>query len=162
MNKQRIVLAVASGFGMLATFLPWITKSFFGIKIQSISGTNMEGGIGWISFVFFALTLIIAFLGNRAKPLVKIKYLAASIGWTNVMFGYIVALYAETIEYTHVSLGLALVIIAGLSVYFVSLYAKCFGNKESVVTKFGFVMSLISLIIPLLLILLIFYIIYIL
>jgi len=146
MNKQRIALAIASGFGMLATFLPWVSvksESFSDTKFQSISGTNMHDGIGWISFGIFALPLIIAFLGDHTKPLAKIKYIVASIGWINIVFNSGVIIY-EITEKATVGLGLVLVIIAGIAVYFISIFAKWFGNKESVITKFGIIISLIT------------------
>jgi len=165
MNKQRIALAIASGFGMLATFLPWVTiqsKSFNGTK----SGIDMDG-MGWVSFVFFALPLIIAFLGNHTKPLAKIKYMVAAIGLTSVIFGSINIYDTINIpdeltrgqwgqwEFTKrtatVGLGLGLVIIAGIAVYFISIFAKWFGNNESVITKSGILISLSPLLLFILL-----------
>jgi len=85
MNKQRIAITIASGFGMLATFLPWASTSFL-----SFSGTDAQfkdwmsfTGAGWITFVVFALSLILAFLGgNKSEPLkhaVSIRSLIADI-----------------------------------------------------------------------------------
>ena len=143
-NKQRIALAIASGLGMLATFLPWATiKSeslFNGTKFQSVSGADM--GDGWVSFVFFALPLIIAFLGDHTKPLAKIKYLVANIGGFSLSFG--LTFIKDNVTIDGLGPGPVLVIIAGIAVYFISIFAKWFGNKESAITKFGCLLLLIS------------------
>jgi hypothetical protein len=58
LHMQRIVVAVAAGAGMLATFLPWVKMPIMG----SIDGT---AGDGWITFSLFAVSLLLAFLGKR-------------------------------------------------------------------------------------------------
>jgi len=148
MNKQRIAIAIASGFGMLATFLPWVST-----PLLSINGANMQDGSGWISFVVFALPLIFVFLGDKAKPLAKAKYVLAALGLANAIFGIsIIALIGERASNLllggaiTVGFGLYLVIIAGIAVYLTSIFAKWFGNKESVITKLGILISLIPLI----------------
>lgn len=57
MHSQRIVVVSASGAGMLATFLPWIS---FG-PIQ-VAGTQ---GIGWFSFGFFVVAMVVALTKDR-------------------------------------------------------------------------------------------------
>lgn len=53
---KSIIAAVAGLLGMIATFLPWLSASAFGISI-SAKGSD---GDGWISFVCFAVVLAIA------------------------------------------------------------------------------------------------------
>ena len=62
MNKQRLVMLIVAGLGMLATFLPWVNVPIIG----SVSGT---AGDGWITFVLFLVALIFCLLNNKSKPL---------------------------------------------------------------------------------------------
>jgi predicted Zn finger-like uncharacterized protein len=71
-HKQRIALAIAAGAGVGSIFLPWY--SLFGV---GISGTQTEGW--WLIPVLFAPALILAFVGNRSKPLVGALRLIAVI-----------------------------------------------------------------------------------
>jgi hypothetical protein len=58
MHSQRVVVVSASGAGMLATFLPWISLG----PIQ-VAGTQ---GIGWFSFGFFVVAMLVALTEDRA------------------------------------------------------------------------------------------------
>ena len=53
---KSIIAAVAGLVGMIATFLPWLSTSAFGISV-SAKGSD---GDGWISFICFAVVLSIA------------------------------------------------------------------------------------------------------
>lgn len=64
MNKQRSAILIASGLGVLASFLPWVKVPFIG----SINGTSGDGD-GWITFVLFAITLLISLLGQKTKAI---------------------------------------------------------------------------------------------
>jgi len=59
MNAGRIVIAIAAGVGMLATFLPWAS-----LGMLSIPGSK---GDGWITFVLFAGCLGAALAGDRKR-----------------------------------------------------------------------------------------------
>jgi len=82
MNKQRIALIVASVIGMFAVFMPWITIPFN----NKLNGLNVgEGNVGYFALLFFAVSLLIALIGDKTKLLVtKTKYIAASAGLISV------------------------------------------------------------------------------
>jgi hypothetical protein len=64
MNKQRKAILIASGLGVLASFSPWVKVPLVG----SINGTSGDGD-GWITFVLFAMTLVISLLGEKTKAI---------------------------------------------------------------------------------------------
>lgn len=70
MHKQRTLVAIAAGIGMLATFLPWAHMPIVG----SINGT---AGDGWITFGLFAIALAITLAGARQVALSKALRFAA-------------------------------------------------------------------------------------
>ena len=70
-NKQRLALIAVAAIGMLCTFLPWISVPFVG----SINGTK---GDGWFTFLFFGVSLGLAFLGEKTEPFAGIKFWVAS------------------------------------------------------------------------------------
>ena len=72
MHKQRTAVISLSLIGMLATFLPWVTVPIFG----AINGTK---GDGWISFAFFAIVLLVALSGERAKQFDVRRIIATSL-----------------------------------------------------------------------------------
>lgn len=62
MNKQRLAILIVAGLGALATFLPWVKAPIVG----TINGTK---GDGWITFVLFAVPLIISLLKDKTTAL---------------------------------------------------------------------------------------------
>ncbi len=60
MNKQKLFVVIAAAAGALGTFLPWVTVPLFG----SINGTQ---GDGWITLALFAITIVLAFIGNKEQ-----------------------------------------------------------------------------------------------
>ena len=74
---KSIIAAVAGLIGMIATFLPWLSASVFGISI-SAKGSD---GDGWISFVCFAVVLSIAIVEmfKKAKWTKIVITIAAAI-----------------------------------------------------------------------------------
>lgn len=62
MHLQRKVVAIAAALGMFATFLPWANVPIVG----SVSGT---AGDGWITFVLFLITLVVAMRGDKVTLL---------------------------------------------------------------------------------------------
>jgi len=67
MNKQRIVIIIACAIGMLCTFLPWYSHSIFG----NTSGYSMIAG--WVTFILFGISLILASVGKRSNYLTGFK-----------------------------------------------------------------------------------------
>ena len=62
MNKQRLVILILAGLGVLATFLPWVKYSIWG----SVSGIRFDGPF---TFALFLVPLIISLLKDKTKPL---------------------------------------------------------------------------------------------
>ena len=60
MNKQRIGILIVAVIGMLATFMPWIKIPIVG----TIMGTEEEG---WITFILFAIPLVISLFNIKSK-----------------------------------------------------------------------------------------------
>ena len=63
MNKQRKFVLIAAAVGIISMFLPWI--SFFGFSINGMHGS------GIVVFLCFAVSGIIALLGDQTKNLEK-------------------------------------------------------------------------------------------
>jgi hypothetical protein len=72
MHKQRIIIIVIAGLGMLATFMPWIKAPIIG----SVNGTD---GDGWITLVLFAVALVMSLLGDRTQKIKTKKIYIASL-----------------------------------------------------------------------------------
>lgn len=62
MNKERMIISIVSALGMLATFMPWINAPIVG----SINGSQ---GDGWITFIIFAIPLLISLRGDTTKKI---------------------------------------------------------------------------------------------
>lgn len=103
MSKQRIVVLVVSIVGIVAAFLPWATIVLFGV---SVSASGIEGD-GVITLILFAVAAILCFVGKRAEPLGKTKFVCAGVGLVSV----IVAAFALS-EFS--GIGLFLTILAGI------------------------------------------------
>ena len=67
MNKQRKFVLIAAGVGVISMFLPWISISILGYS-QSVNGMH---GSGILVFLCFAVSGIIAYLGDQTKNLDK-------------------------------------------------------------------------------------------
>jgi type IV pilus assembly protein PilA len=166
MNKQRIALIVASVIGMLAVFMPWITIPFN----NKLNGLNVgEGNVGYFALLFFAVSLLIALIGDKTKLLVtKTKYIAASAGLISVTIvgSYIISFQKKVGDIGNagapcelnalgnafgmgnafskmtqgvtqavaasvsIEFGVFLLIISGIAVYLISLFAKWFSNES--------------------------------
>lgn len=133
MHKQRTFIAIAAGVGMLATFLPWVHAPIIG----AVNGT---AGDGWITFVLFAVALVIAVAGARQTALSKpLRFaalapagLAGVLGlWKIVGFhaqmssladdNPFAAAMAKTVD---VGIGLYLVVVAGVAVPIIALLMR--------------------------------------
>ena len=104
MNKQRLALAVASGLGAIATFLPWVTVPFMG----SVNGT--AGTDGWINLALFAVPLVLSLLNDRSTPLTGGKLYGAIV--PGILAGVIGIWKIIDCSGEMVSIGVGLYIIA--------------------------------------------------
>lgn len=123
MHKQRLSILIASGLGVLATFMPWVKVPLIG----SMSGTK---GDGWITLILFTVPLVLSLLGDKTKELSGKQLLGAAIpGVIAAMIGiwkiidFNAALsdiednpFTEALKATvSIEFGLYLVILAGLA-----------------------------------------------
>jgi|LauGreDrversion4_2_1035121.scaffolds.fasta_scaffold98107_1 hypothetical protein len=65
MNKQRLAILITAAVGALSTFMPWVKFPIIG----SVPGTDMENGLGWISFVLFGVAIVLCILDDKQKKL---------------------------------------------------------------------------------------------
>jgi len=131
MNRQRVLIAVTAGVGMLCTFLPWVTIPIFG----SISGAR---GDGWITFALFLVALLMALLsGDKERPLtgkllpavLAPAVLAAGIGiWKIIDFNQKMGSSLGQDDFSKfmgasvsIGFGLYLLVIAGIALVVVAV-----------------------------------------
>lgn len=123
MHKHRLGILIASGAGMLGTFLPWATVPFLG----SISGTK---GDGWITFVLFGIALGLTLIGDKKTiltggPFVLALILGAAAGlfglWKIIDFHSSIG---EASALVSLGIGLYLIVLAGLVVVILGLSLK--------------------------------------
>jgi hypothetical protein len=67
MNKQRKFVLIAAAVGIISMFLPWISVSMLGFS-ETVNGMH---GKGILVFLCFAVSGIIAYLGDQTKNLDK-------------------------------------------------------------------------------------------
>jgi len=82
MNKQRIALIVASVIGMLAVFMPWASIPIVGTLNGLKAGGEGSGTIGYLTLLFFAVSLLIALIGDKKLLVAKTKYISAFARFT--------------------------------------------------------------------------------
>ncbi|MBQ6414184.1 hypothetical protein IJI28_00985 [Candidatus Saccharibacteria bacterium] len=106
---KSIIAAVAGLIGMIATFLPWLSASAFGISV-SAKGSD---GDGWISFVCFAAVLSIAIVEmfKKAKWTKIVITVAAAIATIVVAIDMINGLNNGLT----VNIGIYLGLVAGIA-----------------------------------------------
>jgi len=135
MNKQRIALIIASGIGMLATFMPWVNVPIKG-SVNGIDNIVRLGGavpIGLPTLGLFAISIILAFLGNKAEPMTKkLKIPTGVLGTISAAFGIFLCIIGPCEIYncySRLGFGIYLVIFAGIGVCLISfLFPKIFGK----------------------------------
>jgi phosphatidylserine synthase len=65
MHKQRIILLIACGLGVLAAFFTW--------ERTDVYYSGFQLGHGWVSFILFALAaLVSALFGEKSKALANL------------------------------------------------------------------------------------------
>lgn len=82
MHKQRLAVVIAAGIGVISTFLPWVSVTFFGISTTA-SGLSVWAGI--LAFLACVAAGVFAFLGDdRNGPIeanfVKFVTIAGGVG----------------------------------------------------------------------------------
>jgi len=144
MNKQRLAILIAAGVGALATFMPWMNVPVVG----SINGTQ-GGGFGWITFILFAIPVVLCLLKDKTKPLegvflyssIAAAIIAAGIGiWRIVEFESAMASisdpnnpFAEALTSSmSIGFGLYLLAVAGIAVAVLAFVVK---DKKEVVSE---------------------------
>jgi len=116
MNKQRIAIIIPSFIGIIATFMPFVR-----IWSNSISLIETGDGTGYIIIIAFAISLIVALLGNPQNAIRK-GHLAGII-IPGVIPGVLLLLFVLSRMgddffglFTSFGIGFYLVITASLSI----------------------------------------------
>lgn len=133
MHKQKVMILLAAGVGMLCTFLPWVTIPIFG----SINGTQ---GDGWITLALFGIAALVAIFSNKGRALSKSgqigvvvpALLASAIGvWKIIDFkqkmgdvGKEDAISKLMSDSVSIGFGLYLMVLAGLVMLVVAFRFK--------------------------------------
>ena len=92
-HKQRLALMLASFIGAISGFLPWFSAKYMGIKItanafgMSAMGERESNPLGIISFIVFLVALGLSFIGDRQRPLGKLKFAFTATGAVNLLIG---------------------------------------------------------------------------
>jgi len=84
-NLQRIAIAGASLLGILCLLMPMISLKgegkAYATEIRYMVDTRWMGdSVGWIVLAFFIAPIVISLLGNRERPLGKLKYACIPCG----------------------------------------------------------------------------------
>ena len=75
MSKQRKFILIAALAGIIGMFLPWYTFSLFGVY-GSVNGMHGEG---LLVFLCFAVSAVIAYLGDQTKTLLPSSWIIVLI-----------------------------------------------------------------------------------
>jgi len=133
MHNQRVVLIISSVVGIIAAFLPFEKTLFY-----SVSLLETQDGTGYIVIGAFAISLIVSFLGNIRKAMIK-GHLAGTI-IVGVIPGILLLLFILiNIKYdfisflTNYAIGYYLVLAASLSILLFGLILK--GNLPAIISK---------------------------
>ena len=90
-SLQRLVLMAASALGILFGLIPRYTFSSFVSGLLAMAGESSKppgySAFGWISTVVFAVSLALCFLGDRARPVGKLKAAFIATGGFNLLLG---------------------------------------------------------------------------
>ena len=77
MHKGRITVAIIAAIGMLAAFFPWIQNTpdlsvyGFNIQVDAQTSSGIQGVVGIISLILFAIVAGIALIGKKEKMISK-------------------------------------------------------------------------------------------
>lgn len=102
-------IIVASAIGAIGTFLPWASMSFLGASI-SVSGA--EGPLGWITFILFAASIVLAAI-NFKKELIQPYKIGISVA--SGISVLIAIIQIASLDGFSAGAGLFLIIIFGIA-----------------------------------------------
>jgi len=68
MHKQRLAIIIASVIGILSVFMPWANVPIRG-SINAMEQFGDAGSFGVKIILLFAVPIVLAFLGDRTKPM---------------------------------------------------------------------------------------------
>ncbi len=130
MNKQRIIVLVASGIGLLSCLMTWATAS---ISVVNISMSGVKSGWGGkIAFLGFALAIVFALLGDRNQPIEKDKkkfvMIAGIIAFLITLLSMLGMSFGEGSQYVTLGIGIYLSLLAGIVVTAIPFVVKDSGD----------------------------------
>jgi hypothetical protein len=81
MHRQRQLLLIAAGLGVISIFLPWVKMDVGGFLQGMGVDNSLNGlrGMGILVFINFLVTGFLAFMGEQEKPLDKTPWLIVLI-----------------------------------------------------------------------------------
>ncbi|MFT5821411.1 MAG: hypothetical protein ACI8ZM_002664 [Crocinitomix sp.] len=137
MHKQRLAVIIAAGIGVVSTFLPWISISFFGM---STSATGLSVWAGLLTLVVCAVAGVFAFLGddrNQAIDSANVKFVAIAGG-----VGVLLVLLFVLANFSYVGSGAYIGLLATAAVAAVPFVIKDSGEfkmptKDSIKDEFN-------------------------
>lgn len=130
MNKQRIIVLVVSGIGLLSCLMTW---AIAGVSFISVSMSGIQSGWGGkIAFLGFALAIVFALLGDRSQPIEKDKkkfvMIAGIIAFVMTLLAMVGMSFTEGSQYVTFGIGIYLSFIAGAAVIAIPFVVKDSGD----------------------------------
>jgi cytochrome bd-type quinol oxidase subunit 2 len=132
MNKQRIIVLVAAGVGLLSCFMTWATVgvSFFSMSVNGVK----SGWGGKIALLGFILAIVFALLGDRNQPIEKDKKKFVMIGGIIALVMTLLAMvgmsFQEGSSMVTFGIGIYISLIAGIALSAMPFVIKDSGDFE--------------------------------
>jgi hypothetical protein len=132
MNKQRIIVLVAAGVGLLSCFMTWATVgvSFFSMSVNGVQ----SGWGGKIALLGFILAIVFALLGDRNQPIEKDKKKFVMIGGIVALVMTLLAMvgmsFQEGSSMVTFGIGIYISLLAGIALTAMPFVIKDSGDFE--------------------------------
>jgi len=131
MNKQRIIVLVAAGIGLLSCFMAWVTVN---VIFFNKSASGIESWEGKLALIGFILAIIFALLGDRNNAIEKDKKKFVMIGGIVAFLMSIIAIIdvkaGDAGSIASLGFGLYLSLLAGLTLTAIPFVIKDSGDFE--------------------------------
>jgi len=132
MNKQRIIVLVAAGIGLLSCFMTWATV---GVSIFNMSVNGVQSGWGGkIALLGFVLAIVFALLGDRNQPVEKDKKKFVMIGGIVALVMTLLAMVGMSIQdgssMVTFGIGIYMSLLMGIALTAIPFVIKDSGDFE--------------------------------